>query len=204
MRLTQDQFFNGRYFAPACRAAEALGITRPLGQTVVYDSHIQGGWGALRKRMGPVTARGEQDWVQKFIALRTEWLKSLRPPLPNTVYRMAALGALSQQNNWDLSLPLQVHGVTITPEALAGDSRVPGLASSGRARVLTVRSPYLRGADVIAVQQTLAAKGFPVGMPADGIYGPVTAVMVRQWQARQGISESGVAEQTRASLGISP
>jgi hypothetical protein len=62
MRLTQDQFFNSRYLAPACRAAEALGITSPLGQTVVYDSHIQGGWGTLRKRMGPVTARGEQDW----------------------------------------------------------------------------------------------------------------------------------------------
>ena len=42
MRAAQDQFFNENFFAPALRAADAAGITQPLGQTVIYDSHIQG------------------------------------------------------------------------------------------------------------------------------------------------------------------
>lgn len=196
MRVTQDQYFNRAYFAPACRAAEALGIAEPLGQAVVYDSHIQGGWGLLKKRIGPVTARGERDWVQKFIELRTQWLKSLKPPLPNTVYRMDSFAALIAQGKWDLALPLAVHGVTLTSEALAGDIATPEAGP----RTLQLASPYLRGADVSALQRALTAQGLPI--PDDGVYGPFTDVMVKKWQAQQGIAEVGVAKQTRASLGL--
>src|ERR1017187_9916100 len=61
MRACQDQFFNENYFAPALRAADALGITQPLGMTVVYDSHIQGGWGTLRSQMPALNAMGGES-----------------------------------------------------------------------------------------------------------------------------------------------
>src|SRR4051794_29918887 len=44
MRSEQDRFFDAHYFDPACRAATQRGIATPLGQTVVYDSWVQGGF----------------------------------------------------------------------------------------------------------------------------------------------------------------
>lgn len=197
MCATQDQFFNANYLGPACRDAESIGVIVPLGQAVVYDSHIQGGWKVLEPRIGPVTARGDQDWVQNYVAMRRLWLSGLKPPLPNTVYRMDSFTTLISQNKWDLSLPLAVHGVTITEEALAGGAApLPGDAK----RVLRLTTPYLRGEDVKALQQALVAKG--LGNSSDGIYGPFTDVLVKKWQASSNIAEDGVGPATRASLGL--
>src|SRR5262249_35714899 len=116
MRQAQDQFFDENYLAPALRDAESFGITLPLVQTLVYDSHIQGGWFTLKDRIGPVGQRREEDWAQSYIPLRRGWLLSLNPPLPNTVYRMDSFSALVTQARWTLPLPLTVHGITITPD----------------------------------------------------------------------------------------
>ena len=197
MRATQDQFFNRRYFAPACSAAEALGINEPLGQTVVYDSHVQGGWAVLKARIGPPAEGKVRDWVKKYIDLRTSWLKSLHPPLPNTVYRMTSFAALVDAQNWGLQLPLTVHGVEISEQAIVGDTPQAGAPP----RTLTLTTPYLRGADVEALQKALAARNLPAAL--DGIYGPFTAQLVAQWQKSQGIAEAGVGEKTRQSLELS-
>jgi len=193
MRTTQDQFFTARFFAPACRDAEAVGITTPLGQTVVYDSHVQGGWPKLQPQLGPVNQRGEQDWIKSYVALRRTWLQSLAPPLPSTTYRMDSFDALIVQGKWDLALPLTVHNIAITEAVLnGGDAK----------RVLQLQKPYLTGPDVVAVQKQLAAKGF--ANSADGVYGPFTAALVQQWQTKQGIAEDPgvVGPKTLASLGL--
>ena len=196
MRATQDQFFNRNFFAPACTAAEAMGITEPLGQTVIYDSHIQGGWGVVKKRVGPAFAGKTREWIVEYIKQRTRWLQSRRAPLPTTVYRMRTFTALIDANNWDLQLPLDAHGVTISEQSLAGDAPL----ASGRPRTLQLTNPFLRGDDVRTLQRALAAKGLPAS--ADGVYGPFTAQLVAQWQKRQGIDETGVGERTWKSLGV--
>lgn len=196
MRATQDQFFNANYLAPACRAAEEFKVTLPLGQAVVYDSHIQGGWGKLSARVGPVDRRGEQEWIKNYITLRKTWLLSLNPPLPGTVYRMDSFNALAQQEKWELGLPLTVHGVVITEAALTGDSPPVGVPK----RTLVLTSPYLRGTDVGALQQALTQKGLNIS--TDDVYGPFTDTRVKQWQKQQGIQEDGVGPKTRASLGM--
>jgi chitosanase len=197
MRLTQDQFFDSRYLAPACRAADTLGIGDPLGVTVIYDSHIQGGWSLLKQRIGPVTTRGSRDWVQRYIALRKSWLSSLKSPLPSTVYRMDSFDSLAKLEKWNLDLPVTVHSITITAEALAGDA--PG---QGPSRTLRLTSPYLRGADVGALQQALQRKGLPI--TPDGVYGAFTSKLVELWQTQQSIKEDGVGSLTRKSLGLAP
>ncbi|HEY1911061.1 MAG TPA: peptidoglycan-binding protein [Vicinamibacterales bacterium] len=196
MRATQDQFFNANYLAPAIRDAQAFGVTLPLGQAIIYDSHVQGGWARLRDRIGPPGALGEKAWANNYLALRRTWLQSLAPPLPGTVYRVDSFSDLIAQDNWDLGLPLVVHGVTITPDALAPETPAPGDAP----RTLRLTSPYLRGADVQALQQALTTHGNPVS--SDGIYGPFTDQLVKQWQTSNAIVEEGVGPATRKSLGL--
>jgi len=196
MRATQDRFFDRRYLSPALMAAEALGITDPLSQTVIYDSTVQGGWARLRGRLAaPVTGK-TRDWVRQYVDVRRAWLMSLAAPLPSTVYRMDTFKSLMVADKWDLDLPLIAHGVTLTEESLAADVPV----SNAKPRALILTSPYLRGADVEAAQRSLVAKGLPATM--DGVYGPFTDGLVKRWQTSQAIPENGVGPLTRASLGL--
>jgi chitosanase len=198
MRAAQDQYFNQAFLGPACNDAEAFGVTTSLGQTVVYDSHIQGGWGILSARIGKVGARGEKDWVAQYVQMRRDWLSTRQPPVPATVYRMDSFKALIQDGNFDLTLPFIVHGVRITVEALAGgETPAPG----DTARTLHLTIPYLRGDDVEALQRALAAnKGFE--NDADRVYGPFTDALVTKWQILKDIKEDGVGPDTRKSLGL--
>jgi chitosanase len=194
MRAAQDQFFNENFFVPALRAADAAGVTQPLGQAVVYDSHIQGGWGVLQPQMPAFNAvGGEKAWIAKYIDKRKAWLQSLKSPLPGTVYRMDSFNDLITADRWNLALPLTVHGVTITAEALSGGVPAPG----AQPRTLRLVSPYLRGDDVTQVQTKLAA-----GIASDGIYGPFTDALVKKFQAQHAppIVEDGVGPLTRAAL----
>jgi len=199
MRAVQDLFFGENYLGPACRHAEQAGITVPLGQAVVYDSHVQGGWGILSTRLGPVGGIGEQEWTAKYVQRRREWLSGLKAPLPATVYRMNAFSDLIADNKWDLALPLTVHGVTVTEEALAGGEAPLGGSPQ---RTLVVRSPYLRGEDVLALQKALDQNGMKNS--CDGAYGPLTDALVKKWQQSKGIQENGAGPLTRSSLGLSP
>jgi len=196
MRAVQDQFFNENYFVPALNSAEKAGITQPLGQTVVYDSHIQGGWSILYPQMPPVNSLGgEQAWIARYVAKRKSWLQSGQPPLPSTTYRMDSFNDLIGQGKWSLPLPLAVHGMTISAEALAGDVPAPG----AQRRTLRLTSPYLRGDDIKAIQMKLDPGGTP-----DGIYGPFTDALVKKFQAAQTppIVEDGVGPLTRVALGV--
>lgn len=198
MQATQDSFFDDNYLSPACTAAQRLGITDALGQTVVYDSHVQGGWALLSKRMPAVSSMATKDWVSLYVDRRRDWLKSCKVPLPSTAYRMDSFQAMIQAGQWDLTLPVTAHGITITAAALG--AQTPPLPGSRRTLVLV--TPYLRGDDVKAVQQAMADKAnLPVGTP-DGVYGPFTSQLVATWQAQQGLTETGVGPLTRQSLDL--
>jgi hypothetical protein len=136
--------------------------------------------------------------VKRYIGVRTEWLKSLKPPVPSTVYRMEAFNSFIKAENWELALPINVRGVTITEQDLR--HRVT-TGSNTSPRLLRLTTPYLRGTDVETLQKKLYEK-LDINLPRDGIFGPFTNKLVTQWQARRGIDERGVGPSTRESLGL--
>jgi chitosanase len=73
MQEEQDAYFDERFWDPAERAAEALGLSLPLSIAVVYDSFIQGAWGIIRDRV--LKQKGhpggdEHGWVAAYCSTR--------------------------------------------------------------------------------------------------------------------------------------
>ena len=70
-------------------------------------------------------------------------------------------------------------------------------------RYLRLTSPYMRGDDILQVQQALQIYGISPGT-IDGIYGPQTQKAVMQFQATRGLTADGVVgpDTTRALWGV--
>jgi len=150
MRRIQDDFFDRCYWHPAVRAAESLAILSPLGTAVVYDSFIHGAWSRLRDatlaRAGLPAVAGlpsapegaksktdERSWIREYTALRRDWLANHpNPLLHRAVYRMDTFLELAHAANWDLTLPLQAHGVTISEATFAAGVDNPPPAQASR------------------------------------------------------------------------
>ena len=209
MRAEQDRFFDAHYFNPACQTAHDRGITSPLGQTVVYDSFVQGGFAKVAPRVGASIGTGginEQAWIQKYVEARKHWLLSLKPPLPTTVYRMECFAQLINRGAWDLPLNLTVRGVIIAPDNL--DDPGPVVRASAvdpsdppPPPVLHLTLPYMRGEAVRRVQEALNTNGF--ANSKDGVYGPFTEALVKKFQDSKRLRVDGVVgPATRIALGL--
>lgn len=205
MQGAQDAFFDRVYWAASLQSAEALGITSPLGITVVYDSRIHGSWDRIRDRTISAHGRPEQGseerWIEGYVATRRAWLAHhANPLLHRTVYRMDAFKSLIAERKWTLRLPIRVQGVEITRTTF--DTLQPSRPSAeGATRVLGLRHPLLRGDDVGAVQNALVAAGHMVEI--DGVFGPETAAALKAFQNRHGLVVDGAAgPATRAALGL--
>lgn len=197
MRETQDQFFDEVYWQPAERAATSLGITSPLGVTVVYDSTVHGSWPAMRKRTnlqsGTVVSLGEQGWIRAYIATRRDWLANhVRSDLRKTTYRMDAFQRLADQGFWALDLPLVVRGAEISLATL--NAMPPGCYDGPEpgTRDLALQTPLARGLDVRLLQLGLSERGLEI--TADGIFGQISASCVKQYQTTQGLPATGQAD----------
>lgn len=204
MRTTQDEFFNRVYWEPTITSANYIGIKTALGMAVVYDGRIHGSWHMIRDRTiqnhGQLSAIGEQKWVAQYVATRRNWLANHSIELlRRTVYRMDTFNQLIAEGNWDLKLPFFVRGLRADEAALS-----PSLCISAEIapdRLLKLQTPYLRGEDIRQVQLALNRAGFTV--EADGVFGPGTAELVKQWQAQQGLTADGVVgAATRSALGV--
>lgn len=208
MGLEQDRFFDANYFNPALKAAQARGIDSALGQTVVYDSFIQGGFGKVTALVGAsIGADGidEQKWIQKYVAARKNWLLGLKPPLPDTVYRMNSFAQLIEQGAWELPLPLKVRGNLISEETLEDQAPVVRASAVDPAEqpalALYLTTPYLQGPEVRQLQEALNAHGFPNA--GDGVFGPFTEALVKKFQLSRDLKADGViGPSTRTALGI--
>lgn len=189
MQAEQDRFFDATYFNPACTSASACGLGSALAQAIVYDSHVQGNWRAMRdaanQKCGSPGSNGvnEQQWLATYVQIRKQWLLSSHPPLPATSYRMDAFLNLIGNGNWDLDLPIQVHGVTIALADLGetGDATPPSLRMT---------SPPVTGDSVRKLQAGLSKAGFACGQ--DGVFGPATEAAVKAFQAAKGMPQDGV------------
>jgi chitosanase len=209
MRSEQDRFFDAHYYTPAMHTAQARGVTLPLGQAVVYDSFIQGGFGKVTPLVGTAIGPGgvdEREWIQKYVAARKSWLSGLKLPLPKTTYRMEAFASLIDGGAWDLPLNLTVRGVVISPESL-DDSTIIVRASAVDPSdpppppILHLTSPYMRGEEVRKVQEALNTNGF--SNSRDGVYGPFTEALVKRFQDSHGLRVDGVVgPAVRAALGL--
>ncbi len=209
MQNEQDRFFDEHYLNPACQTAQSRGILLPLGQTVVYDSFIQGGFSKVAPLVGVSIGVGgvdERQWVEKYVVARRSWLSSLKPPLPSTVYRMDAFQSLIDGSAWDLPLPLTVRGVVITESNLEDPATVVRASAVDPsdpppAEMLYLTSPYTQGDEVKKLQLALNTNGFANSQ--DGIFGPFTETLVKKFQAAHNLLVDGiVGPTTRAALGL--
>ena len=75
------------------------------------------------------------------------------------------------------------------------------IAPDWRHPILELTTPYTTGADVLALQKALAANGANAG--TDGVFGPLTSVLVKQFQRGRGLKDDGVVgPQTWQELGV--
>ena len=110
MRLAQEAVAFGRYMNGALGECQALGLTLPLSLAVVYDSVVHGSWPRLSGHLGPV--RDEKVWISSYVKHRHEWLKSI-PRLKVTTYRTGFFLKEIARGNWQLELPVNVHGYAL-------------------------------------------------------------------------------------------
>jgi chitosanase len=202
MRQTQDAFFDRAYWQPANRRATAAGITTALGIATIYDSTIHGNYPTIKSSTDAVLPppRDEKDWTRRYITLRRAWLaNNSNPSLRPTVYRMDELNKLADAGNWALEPPLTVRGISITSTSFDDPARdiggTPAIRSSAQdvdETALTLQLPYLSGPPVALVQHALAREGLLPESAIDGVFGPLTSVLVKQFQMRHGLVVDGI------------
>ena len=140
MREAQHDVAYERYMAPALRACAGSGFSEPLSLAVVYDSITHGSWEFIRDRVRITrgtddAAAFERRWIAAYVRTRHEWLRSI-PRLRSTAYRTAFFLREIAAGNWQLELPLTVHGVT-----LPGPATTPKPDPFPTTRASTTREP---------------------------------------------------------------
>jgi chitosanase len=138
MRAAQDAVATGRYMKAAIDECRAMGLKLPLSLAVVYDSIVHGSWRSLAEQLGPV--RDEKRWIERYVEHRHEWLRSIAR-LRVTTYRTDFFLKEIARGNWQLELPLNVHGYTLissdlqppaTTAAAVSPENPPGPDPKGR------------------------------------------------------------------------
>lgn len=206
MQSCQDAFFDRVYWTPAVLAANNTGVASPLGVAVVYDSVVHGSWRLMRDRTlqnyGNAHDKGEQGWVSNYVATRRAWLAGhSNDLLHKTVYRMDTFNQLIATGKWQLPLPLIVRGRTIDEAALLAGGTIRVSAQIAEERNLMLKTPFLQGSDVKALQDALVKAG--TELEADGIFGPATQKAVMAFQKKRNLKSDGIAgPATHAALGL--
>ncbi len=123
MRASQDEIVFQKYLLPAIETCERSQFTLPLTLAVIYDSINHGSWEKIRDRVKRVHIKEwtrneyEKAWIAEYVRQRDIWLKSI-PRLRPTVYRTEFFLKQISLGNWNLDLPVEVHGVTLKKEFL--------------------------------------------------------------------------------------
>lgn len=123
MQQAQREIAFEKYLKPAIEACEGSDFTLPLSLAVVYDSINHGSYARIRDR---VTFQGpgngsikpiefEKEWITEYVRRRDAWLENHpNPLLRQTDYRTDFFLAQIARNNWNLDLPVNVHGYRLT------------------------------------------------------------------------------------------
>jgi len=126
MKTAQQKIAFEKYLSPALEICEARGFVLPLSLAVVYDSVVHGSWERIASRVGrnagcqpaSQTQAGcpranEKAWITEYVRRRHSWLTSI-PRLKVTTYRTKFFLDQIANGNWDLRLPMLVHGVRLS------------------------------------------------------------------------------------------
>lgn len=204
MKDAQNFVATERYLRPALKICGEKGFCLPLSLAVVYDSVVHGGWeriaeGVKRVRTGVMgaskdAAQTEKAWVTEYVRRRHTWLTA-SARLKATNYRTRFFLSQIATGNWELKLPLNVHGVRLgsvnseqgsvnseqgivnsgqeadpgadlLASAVSQFDRVEGVVSGVVARTDRARSLWATVAGS-ASQAAWAVFGFLVGLPRE-------------------------------------
>ncbi|MGD9563568.1 MAG: chitosanase [Pyrinomonadaceae bacterium] len=130
MRAAQHEVAFERYLRPAIEACAGSGFVHPLSLAVIYDSINHGSWEMIRDRvrldrLRVPAASFEKRWITEYVKQRHAWLRGV-PRLRSTSYRTAFFLAQIIAGNWDLRLPVTVHGFSLSirnfPPDLTGET----------------------------------------------------------------------------------
>jgi chitosanase len=122
MVAAQEEVNDKHYWLPAIGWCDDHGINEALGNAVVYDSFVHGGFGIVRKLFPETPSSGPRHWIKAYVTARHKWLQEhTNTLLHKTVYRMVTFERLIRDNNWDLKLPIHICGIDVTRGALGYD-----------------------------------------------------------------------------------
>jgi len=112
MRSAQIAAADQLYLRPAIEICERFGFTLPLSLAVVYDSIVHGSFHRVARTVTADEA-DEKAWITAYVRRRDQWLLSytrLAPTRYRTRFFLSQIGI----SNWELTLPVSVHGVRLT------------------------------------------------------------------------------------------
>lgn len=199
--LSRDQILGTEFKELSPEQQERLATHTPLWLYVLREAslntiHGREGTG----RLGAVGGRIVAEVLHR--AIERSRISFLRDPefLPTLgptpgVFRMADLLLVAYDASRGELRPL-------SPGAPRPGRAMPSASEGERVvRNLSLQTPHLLGADVIALQTALNRRG--AGLIVDGVFGEVTWAAVLTWQRERGLVTDGVVGiETRSSLGL--
>ena len=111
MKAVQRQEAFELYLRPAIGICDARGFSRPLSLAVVYDSLVHGSWDRIAAGVG--ASKDEKTWITAYVRKRHLWLTNV-PRLRVTNVRTKFFLDQIAVGNWELRLPVTVHGYRLT------------------------------------------------------------------------------------------
>jgi len=114
MKQAQRDVMTAMYLKPAVAVCAKFGFTEPLSLAVVYDSIVHGSFNRVARTVSEQTS-DEREWITAYVRRRDAWLASI-PRLNKTRYRTKFFLSQIAISNWQMKLPMNVHGVRLTDE----------------------------------------------------------------------------------------
>ncbi len=133
MKAAQQHVAAEKYLRPALQICERMGFVTPLSLAVVYDSLIHGSWERIALRVTPLGVKpiasedatlSEKAWITEYVRKRHFWLSKIKR-LKATSYRTRFFLEQIAIGNWDLRLPVIVHGFRLTEASLPSEDLEP-------------------------------------------------------------------------------
>ncbi len=148
MKDAQRQVAFEKYLRPALQICETKGFLLPLSLAVVYDSINHGSWDRIAASVS--NALTEKEWITEYVRKRHFWLSKIKR-LKATNYRTRFFFDQIAIGNWNLRLPMTVHGVTLTDALLPlVNESLPGAAATGALEEGTEKSIFTSAGEVIS------------------------------------------------------
>ncbi len=186
MKAAQQKVAHERYLRPAIEACDQMGFVTALSLAVVYDSITHGSWELISARVNGIikttsTPDYEKRWITEYVRARDRWLTDIRR-LRVTNYRTKFFLSQIAIGNWELKLPITVHGVRLTS---VGDKASEETTSEKGSDAVTATEPSqpLTVPESSAIQ-AVSAIASSAAEKFDRVDGVVSAITTRRDSVR--------------------